>query len=168
MAEAATAKTIRILRVEDSALDAELITAQLKRAGVPFTAERTWSHQGMLDALTTTPFDVILADHVLPGFDGDAALALASEIAPQIPFIFVSGTLTEELAVQALKRGARDYVVKSRLQRLPDAVLRAIGEAQERRRLQRMEAELHESHQRLRLITDSLPALIAYFGHDHR
>ena len=168
MAEAATTKTIRILMVEDSALDAELITAQLRRAGIPFTAQRTWSHQGMLDALTTASFDVILADHVLPGFDGDAALALASEIAPQIPFLFVSGTLTEELAVQALKRGARDYVVKSRLQRLPDAVVRAIHEAQERRRLLRIEAELHDSHQRLKLITDSLPALIAYFGHDHR
>jgi len=168
MAEAATTGTIRILMVEDSALDAELITAQLRRAGLPFTTERTWSHQGMLDALTTAPFDVILADHVLPGFDGDAALTLASEIVPEIPFIFVSGTLTEELAVQALKRGARDYVVKSRLQRLPDAVVRAIQEAQERRRLLRVEAELHDSHQRLKLITDSLPALIAYFGHDHR
>ncbi|MEN5204963.1 PAS domain-containing protein [Stenotrophomonas sp. TWI700] len=168
MAEAATTGTISILMVEDSALDAELISAQLRRAGLPFTAERTWSHQGMLDALGTASFDVILADHVLPGFDGDAALTLASEIAPETPFIFVSGTLTEELAVKALKRGARDYVVKSRLQRLPDAVVRAIQEAQERRRLLRVEAELRDSHQRLKLITDSLPALIAYFGHDHR
>ncbi|MCW6027078.1 PAS domain-containing protein [Stenotrophomonas sp. SRS1] len=168
MAEAATGKAIRILMVEDSALDAELITAQLRRAGLPFTFERTWSHDGLVQALGAGGFDVILADHVLPGFDGDAALALASELAPEIPFIFVSGTLSEELAVEALKRGARDYVVKSRLQRLPDAVVRAIHEADERRRLLSVEAELHDSHQRLKLITDSLPALIAYFGHDHR
>ncbi|MEN4950318.1 PAS domain-containing protein [Stenotrophomonas sp. TWI819] len=168
MAEAATGKAIRILMVEDSALDAELITAQLRRAGVPFTFERTWSHDGLVQALADGGFDVILADHVLPGFDGDAALALASELAPDTPFIFVSGTLSEELAVKALKRGARDYVVKSRLQRLPDAVVRAIQESEERRRLLQVEAELHDSHQRLKLITDALPALIAYFGHDHR
>ncbi|MEK0265576.1 PAS domain-containing protein [Stenotrophomonas rhizophila] len=168
MAEAATGKAIRILMVEDSALDAELITAQLRRAGLPFTFERTWSHDGLVQALADGNVDVILADHVLPGFDGDAALALASELAPDTPFIFVSGTLSEELAVKALKRGARDYVVKSRLQRLPDAVVRAIQESEERRRLLQVEAELHDSHQRLKLITDALPALIAYFGHDHR
>jgi len=168
MADAAPGTPIRILMVEDNALDAELIALQLGRAGLPFTVERTWTHQGMLDALRGGGFDVILADHVLPGFDGDAALALACEIAPGIPFIFVSGTLTEELAVKALKRGARDYVVKARLQRLPDAIVRAIGEAEERRRLLQVEAELRDSHQRMRLITDSLPALIAYFGQDHR
>ncbi len=161
MAEGAVARTIRILMVEDSALDAELITAQLQRAGVAFTAERTWSHDGMREALEQRTFDVILADHVLPGFDGDAALTLACELAPQIPFIFVSGTLTEELAVQALKRGARDYVVKSRLQRLPDAVLRAIAESEERQKLARTE-------QRLKLITDSLPALISHLDREHR
>ena len=154
MAEDVPATPIRILMVEDSALDAELITLQLRRAGLPFTVERTWSDQGMRDALAAHDFDVILADHVLPGFSGDLALELAGALAPEVPFIFVSGTLSEELAVEALKRGARDYVVKSRLQRLPDAILRAINEAQERRRLLQVENELRESHQRLRLITD--------------
>ncbi len=168
MAEVVAGSPIRILMVEDSALDAELIALQLSRAGLPFSVERTWSDQGMRDALAAHDFDVILADHVLPGFSGDLALVLAGELAPEVPFIFVSGTLTEELAVEALKRGARDYVVKSRLQRLPEAVLRAINEAQERRRLRRVESELHESHQRLRLITDSLPALIAYLDRGHR
>lgn len=167
MADDVPATPIRILMVEDSALDAELITLQLRRAGLPFTVERTWSDQGMRDALAAHDFDVILADHVLPGFSGDLALELAGALAPEVPFIFVSGTLSEELAVEALKRGARDYVVKSRLQRLPDAILRAINEAQERRRLLRVENELRESHQRLRLITDSLPALIAYLDRDH-
>jgi len=167
MAEDLPATPIRILMVEDNALDAELITLQLRRAGLPFTFERTWSDQGMRDALASHDFDVILADHVLPGFSGDLALELAGALAPEVPFIFVSGTLSEELAVEALKRGARDYVVKSRLQRLPDAILRAINEAQERRRLLQVESALRESHQRLRLITDSLPALIAYLDRDH-
>ncbi len=167
MADDLPATPIRILMVEDNALDAELITLQLRRAGLPFTFERTWSDQGMRDALAAHDFDVILADHVLPGFSGDLALELAGALAPEVPFIFVSGTLSEELAVEALKRGARDYVVKSRLQRLPDAILRAINEAQERRRLLQVESALRESHQRLRLITDSLPALIAYLDRDH-
>jgi len=167
MADDLPATPIRILMVEDNALDAELITLQLRRAGLPFTVERTWSDQGMRDALASHDFDVILADHVLPGFSGDLALELAGALAPEAPFIFVSGTLSEELAVEALKRGARDYVVKSRLQRLPDAILRAINEAQERRRLLQVESALRESHQRLRLITDSLPALIAYLYRDH-
>jgi len=167
MADDLPATPIRILMVEDSALDAELITLQLRRAGLPFTFERTWSDQGMREALAAHDFDVILADHVLPGFSGDLALELACALAPEVPFIFVSGTLSEELAVEALKRGARDYVVKSRLQRLPDAILRAINEAQERRRLLQVESALRESHQRLRLITDSLPALIAYLDRDH-
>lgn len=113
---------LRILMLEDSALDAELITAQLRRAGLEFEAERLWTRNAFIEAIDSRAFDVILADHVLPGFDGDAALALARERTPQTPFIFVSGTLTEELAVQALTRGARDYVVKQRLQRLPDAI----------------------------------------------
>ncbi|HDS0922273.1 TPA: PAS domain-containing protein [Stenotrophomonas maltophilia] len=167
MADDLPATPIRILMVEDNALDAELITLQLRRAGLPFTFERTWSDQGMREALAAHDFDVILADHVLPGFSGDLALELACALAPEVPFIFVSGTLSEELAVEALKRGARDYVVKSRLQRLPDAILRAINEAQERRRLLQVESALRESHQRLRLITDSLPALIAYLDRDH-
>jgi signal transduction histidine kinase/DNA-binding response OmpR family regulator len=151
MSERLNGASIRILMVEDSALDAELITLQLRRAGIAFTAERTWSESGMRDALATDAFDVILADHVLPGFSGDAALVLACELAPDVPFIFVSGTLTEELAVEALKRGARDYVVKARLQRLPEAVIRAIKEAQERRHLQQVESDLRDSQQRLHM-----------------
>ena len=74
MSEGPGRSAIRILMVEDSALDAELITLQLRRAGLPFTTERTWTEQGMRDALAAHEFDVILADHVLPGFSGDAAL----------------------------------------------------------------------------------------------
>lgn len=154
--------------LEDSALDAELITAQLQRAGLRFRAERLWTRQAFIDALQRGGHDVILADHVLPGFDGDAALQLAREMAPEIPFIFVSGTLTEELAVQALTRGARDYVVKQRLQRLPDAIRRACQQAQERRQLTATRAALEESRRRLQQITDAVPAMIAHLDHEHR
>ena len=162
------ASHLRILMLEDSALDAELITAQLQRAGLDFEIERLWTRDAFIEAIESDRFDVILADHVLPGFDGDAALDLARERAPQIPFIFVSGTLTEELAVQALTRGARDYVVKQRLQRLPDAIRRARQEASERSQLAHARAALDESQAQLQQITDAVPALIAHLDTDHR
>ncbi|KRG52588.1 hybrid sensor histidine kinase/response regulator [Stenotrophomonas beteli] len=159
---------LRILMLEDSALDAELITAQLQRAGLEFEAERLWTRNAFIEALDSRPFDVILADHVLPGFDGDAALALARERVPQTPFIFVSGTLTEELAVQALTRGARDYVVKQRLQRLPDAIRRTQQEARERNQLAQAQAALDDSQAQLQQVTDAVPALIAQLDNEHR
>lgn len=168
MADVALRGPIRVLMLEDSALDAELNVAQLRRARLEFTFKQVWSREAFLAELATRAYDVILADHVLPGFDGDTALTLASEQVPQLPFIFVSGTLTEELAVQALTRGARDYVVKQRLQRLPDAILRAIREAEARAKLRTAEVELKQSRDRLQLITDSMPALIAHLGPDHR
>lgn len=159
---------LRILMLEDSALDAELITAHLQRAGLEFEAERLWTRNAFIEALDSRPFDVILADHVLPGFDGDAALALARERVPQTPFIFVSGTLTEELAVQALTRGARDYVVKQRLQRLPDAIRRTQQEARERYQLAQAQAALDDSQTQLQQVTDAVPALIAQLDNEHR
>jgi PAS domain S-box-containing protein len=160
--------SIRVLLVEDSALDAELVTAQLTRAGLRVDIDRVWTRETFMASLDANRHDVILADHQLPGFDGDAALALAQQRAPDTPFIFVSGTLTEELAVQALTRGARDYVVKHRLQRLPDAVLRALRENDERKKLRRTEEELRKSRERLQLITDALPALIGHLDAGHR
>ncbi|MGN2251777.1 PAS domain-containing protein [Frateuria sp. GZRe12] len=159
------ASCIRILLLEDSALDAELVTSQLGAAGLRYTLHRVWNREQFLQALDDRP-DVILADHVLPQFDGDSALALAQERTPETPFIFVSGTLTEELAVQALKRGATDYVVKQRLHRLPEAVRRAITETRERQALRATEVELHQSRNRLRQIADALPVLIAYVDTD--
>ena len=158
---------INILMLEDSALDAELVAAQLTASRLAFRIERVWLRDNFVAALVHGGHDVILADHVLPGFDGETALELAVMLAPDVPFIFVSGTLSEEHAVQALKRGARDYVVKQRLQRLPDAIGRAIVEGKERQRLRHAEAELKASRERLQLITDALPALIAHLGRDH-
>ena len=169
MAEPAPASTaLRILMLEDSALDAELIGAQLRRADVHAHIDRVWEREPFIEALRSADYQVILADHVMPNFDGDSALALAREMAPRVPFIFVSGTLTEELAVQALTRGARDYVVKQRLQRLPDAILRAVAEASKRDRLAAAEAALDESRGRMQLITDALPAMIANLDNQHR
>jgi DNA-binding NtrC family response regulator len=94
-------------------------------------------------ALHDKNFDLILADYSLPGFDGISALELAKEMRPNVPFIFVSGHLGEELAIDTLKRGATDYVLKGRLERLIPAVKRALREAKERDERQRIETTLH-------------------------
>jgi len=153
--------------LEDSALDAELISVHLANAGLQFVKERVWTRQDYERLLAAGNFDVILADHVLPAFDGDTALELAAVAAPDVPFIFVSGTLSEEAAVRALKKGAVDYVVKQRLQRLPDAVERAFLEADKRRQLAQAQAGLARQRAQLELITDSLPALIAHLDPQH-
>lgn len=168
MTEALPGTPIRILLLEDSALDAELIAAQLRLAKLDFDIQRVWTRETFLAALFERRSDIILSDHQLPGFDGDAALALAREHAPELPFIFVSGTLTEELAVQALTRGARDYVVKQRLQRLPDAILRGLRENAELTKLRLAEDNLRLSRERLQSIADALPALIGHFDAGHR
>ncbi|KJV31279.1 response regulator [Luteibacter yeojuensis] len=160
--------SIRILLLEDSALDAELIEVQLNAASLAHVTERVWTLEAFEAALGEHRHDVILSDHLLRGFDGHDALVLARRFAPDVPFIFVSGTLSEELAVDALKKGARDYVVKQRLQRLPDAIVRAQKESRERQRLAVAESELRESRQQLLLMADALPALIAHVGTDGR
>src|SRR5689334_248298 len=107
----------RILHLEDSAIDAELVAAHLARSGLACTIRLVADRAVYAAALSDEAFDLILADYVLPGFDGLEALALARELAPNTPFIFVSGTLGEEEAVEAVKRGATDYVVKQRIAR---------------------------------------------------
>ncbi|QWT19718.1 PAS domain-containing protein [Bacillus sp. NP157] len=168
MTSDARAAATRILLLEDSALDAELIEAQLAHARMNYTLDRVWTLDAFQAAVSSHEHDIILSDHLLRGFDGSDALAIARADAPDVPFIFVSGTLSDELAVAALKQGARDYVVKQRLQRLPDAIDRALSENEERKKLARAERELKESRERLLLIADALPALIAHVDLDHR
>ena len=103
---------------------------------------------------------MILSDFSMPGFDGMAALALARELSPDTPFVFVSGTIGEEYAIRALKNGATDYVLKSNLMRLPAAVERALAEARERRERRRTQAELEIARERLTSIYASLPDML--------
>ena len=118
---------IRILHLEDDAHDAELVREFLAAEGVSVAIDRVWTRADFVAALDQD-YDLILADHKLPSFDGEQALELARGRAPSVPFIFVSGTLGEEVAVEALKHGATDYVTKQRLERLPAVVSRALEE----------------------------------------
>ncbi|MFO0910012.1 MAG: response regulator [Isosphaeraceae bacterium] len=125
-------RRISILLLEDSPLDEELIRARLVKDGMNFVMDRVDTGSTFEHALIEPKIDVILADHSLPGYDGVAALALAREQRPEIPFLFVSATLGEEIAIECLKRGATDYVLKQRLERLGPAIRRALDEARER------------------------------------
>ncbi len=160
MTQSAAAPPLRILLTEDVASDAELEVRELKRAGLRFAHRIVDSEDGFSQALREFDPDVILSDFSMPSFDGMAALAVARELRPDTPFIFVSGTIGEEYAIRALKSGATDYVLKGNLLRLPAAVERALAEAQQRRERRRIQAELDAARGRLASIFDSLPDVL--------
>ena len=119
---------LKILLLEDSVADAELISWELKRAHLNHELNRVQTREDFLGALESYSPDVVLSDHTMPGYDGLSALKDMRRRRPGTPFIFVSGTLGEDRAVDSLKRGASDYVVKGDLMRLPSAIERAIKE----------------------------------------
>ena len=123
---------LRILYVEDNPGDAELVQETLEVEGIACTITRVETEADFIASLEQSGFDLIFADYTLPSFDGMSALQIARQRRPHIPFIFVSGTLGEEVAIEALKIGATDYVFKTRLSRIVPSVKRALREAGER------------------------------------
>jgi two-component system cell cycle sensor histidine kinase/response regulator CckA len=139
---------IRLLMVEDSPCDSELIQHHLKRAQLGFSATVVDKECAFRSALASSEPDVILADYHLPGFNGLAALRIARSLTPATPFIFVSGSFGEEQAIEALREGATDYILKDRMTRLAPAIVRALAESHERALRQRAENDLRLSEQR--------------------
>ncbi|MDB6067622.1 MAG: Response regulator receiver sensor signal transduction histidine kinase [Pedosphaera sp.] len=139
--------------VEDDSADAELIKHALRKDGLPFTIERVETSEEYLRSLNQHPPDLILSDYALPSFDGYAALSIAQEKFPNVPFIFVTGTMGEEVAIETLKNGATDYVLKIRLARLVPAVHRALREARERADRKHAVEQLRQSHEQLRTLS---------------
>src|SRR5437762_1160997 len=148
---------VRVLIVEDSAADAELMLRALRTGGFAPAYERVESAAAMRETLARQPWDVVLGDYNLPGFDVPAALAVLQEHGQDIPFIVVTGSVGEDAAVAAMKAGATDYIMKDRLQRLAPAVLRAVADAAVRREHQRLQQQLQQS-QRLEAVGGSREA----------
>jgi diguanylate cyclase (GGDEF)-like protein/PAS domain S-box-containing protein len=139
--EAKIERRLHILNLEDDPLDTDLIHAKLAEAGVGCEILRVQDRAAFVAALEQGAFDLILADHSLPAFDGLSALKVAREIKPEVPFVFVSGTLDEEVAIESLKNGATDYVLKHRMERLAPAVEHSVRVAAERAKRERAEEE---------------------------
>ena len=138
-------KNIKVLLLEDVATDAELELRELKKGGYNCISRRVDSEQEFRQALIDFGPDIVLSDFSLAGgFDGMKALAISRELSPEIPFIFVSGTIGEERAIESLKRGANDYVLKSNPRRLASAVQRAIKENELLRARKQAEKEIEE------------------------
>lgn len=167
------AATVRTLVLEDDPADVELVRAMLTHAGIPVELVVVDSRPAFVSALGGQEFDLILADYMLPSFDGLSALKLAREMTPDVPFIIVSAVLGEERAIDTLKSGATDYVLKQRLERVVPAVKRALNEVRERRERQREQRERErlaerERHlaQRLRGMTEASLAIASALSLD--
>src|SRR5579862_2605170 len=133
---------IHVLIVEDREYEAEFASRQLRSCGIPHVLKRVETEADMRQAIAEFKPTIILSDFSLPVFDGLSALEIARELAPDIPFIFVSGTIGEERAIEALHRGAVDYVLKTNLARLGPAVKRALDEAAARKVRQQQELKI--------------------------
>ena len=149
-------KELRILILEDVPTDAELIQFELTEAGTTFMPMCVADRASYVKALDEFSPEIILSDYSLPSFDGISALKIAVSKCPDVPFIFVSGALGEETAIELLKQGATDYVLKSRLSRLAPAVKRALQEVEERSERKAAEEALKKREQALELKTRSL------------
>ncbi len=143
-------RELRILILEDAATDAELMERDLRKANISFISKRVETAEDFVRELHDFNPDLVLSDYHLPSFDGSEALSIVTKGAPDVPFILVTGALGEERAVEILKSGATDYVLKDRLSRLPHAVLRAIREADAKAARKRAEELLSASEANLR------------------
>ena len=135
-------RALRVLHLEDSLRDAELVRVRLEAEGVSCDILVTNGQASFESALAQEPFDLIISDYNLPGYDGITALKQAQATQPDVPVILVSGTVSEEQAVKCLQIGATDYLLKGRLDRLAPAVQRAIEEAETRLTRKRAEVAL--------------------------
>lgn len=142
-------RKLRILNLEDSLDDCKLIHICLQGAGIQCDLVRVETKEDFTAAVRQGGFDLILSDYSLPSFDGLAALKVTKETSPEVPFIFVSGAIGEEVAIESLKQGATDYVLKDRLARLVPAIRRALLEVEEQTRLRQAEKELERYRKHL-------------------
>ena len=151
---------VRVLIVEDSDDDALLLLWELKRGGFEPVHARVDTRDGMVGALGREQWDLIVSDYAMPHFSGLGALTIARSAGNDIPFIVVSGAIGEDVAVEVMKAGANDYVMKRNLSRLVPAVDRELREAGVRRARLKAELELRENEARFRAIASNIPGMV--------
>ena len=143
---------LRVLMIEDSENDALLLTKELERAGFDVASERFETREPLKQALVQQSWDLIVSDYTMPHFRGTDALQMVRELGLDVPFIFVSGTIQEETAVEAMRAGAHDYMMKGNLKRFAPAVKRELAEAEGRRKRREIEKELRLRDARMRAL----------------
>jgi signal transduction histidine kinase len=142
-------RPLRALIIEDSEDDAILTARELRRGGYDVVSERVDTPGAMADALIQRQWDVVIADYAMPRFSGLDALEVLKQSGQDLPFIIVSGTIGEDIAVEAMQRGAHDYLMKGKLARLTPAVERELREAEGRRQRRQAEVDLRKAHDEL-------------------
>ena len=150
---------LRIVMVEDVESDAEITLRELTRGGLRVEFRRVETEGELVRECDEFDPDVVLSDFALPKFDGLSALKVVRQLKPDVPFIFVSGTIGEETAVKSLRSGATDYVLKTNLSRLASAVQRSVQEARERAALRAAEAQVQRSEKTFRSFMENLPGV---------
>src|SRR3989440_6543973 len=144
---------LKLLILEDNTFDAELEVGRLQAAGYDCDWKQVQTREEFEASLDRPEFELILADYNLPNFDGLSALSLLRERGLEIPFVLISGTLGEERAIESLKAGATDYVMKERLERLAPVVTRALNDRLERARRSAAQQALGDAHHRLQTLS---------------
>jgi len=142
-------ETLKILIVEDNKSDADLLERELKKNGLNFTANVVETREAFEDALMKFKPGIILSDYSLPAFDGLTAFNITQGHSPDVPFIIVSGMLGDERAVELIKHGITDYVLKDKLFSLIPKIERALKEAADRKKKKIADAELKVQHEKL-------------------
>jgi signal transduction histidine kinase/FixJ family two-component response regulator len=155
----ASSTPLHVLHVEDNEIDAELVATMLRRGGHECDVLRVDKLEDCKTALERERFDLILADYTLTGFEGTEVLTMAAQLQPSTPFIFVSATLGEEIAIETVKRGATDFVLKHSLGRLIPSVRRALRESEGREKRREAEAALLASERRFRFLAQATEVL---------
>lgn len=153
-------RPLRLLLIEDSVADAELLLAEIESSGFEVTHRRVESAQGTADALAAEPWDMVISDYNLPQFNGMAAIEIVRQHDPDLPFLITSGAIGEDIAVEAMRAGARDYVMKHNLSRLSPAIDRELREYTLRRSARRARIQLEENEARFRAIVSNIPGMV--------
>jgi signal transduction histidine kinase len=161
-------KVLKILMLEDLQDDVGLIERTLRKEGMNFSGKRVDSQEEFTECLSTFQPDVILSDHALPQFNSLEALKICRKIAVNVPFILVTGTVSEEFAVSCLKQGADDYVLKSNMVRLPSAIQNAMKQRHHEAKRKKAERTLRKQNEELVKINKELDSFVYSVSHNLR